>query len=123
MKKEQQQAIQELRYLGRTYQQIAEATGLSANTVKSFCRRADASRRFCKNCAKPLVCKAKCKPKTFCTDRCRKAWWQKNRDQLRKKAIYYFSCIKCNQPFESYGNKNRKYCSRGCYIAHRYGVP
>ena len=123
MNNEQKRTIQDLRALGLTYRQIADITNLSANTVKSFCRRSDISRKFCRNCGKPLVSKAKRKPKAFCNDHCRQAWWQKNRNQMNKKAIYNFYCTNCNRFFESYGNQKRKFCSRGCYIAHRYGIP
>jgi endogenous inhibitor of DNA gyrase (YacG/DUF329 family) len=123
MDNEQKQSIQALRSLGRTYRQIADHTGLSENTVKSFCHRNNVAKKFCKNCGKPLAGEAGHKPRTFCCDRCRQAWWRKNRDQLCKKAVYRFICANCGNPFESYGNRDRKYCSRGCYLAHRYGVP
>jgi hypothetical protein len=123
MNHNQKQVIQDLRSRGLSYSQIAGEVGLSANTVKSFCRRNEAARKLCKYCGRPLVSIAKRKPKTFCCDACRKAWWRKNRDQLCKKAVYHFVCANCGSVFESYGNKKRKYCSRGCYIAHRYGVP
>ena len=123
MNNNQKHTIQDLRALGRTYRQIADHTGLSVNTVKSFCLRSDVSKKLCKNCGNPLVSVVKRKPKTFCGDHCRQAWWRNNRDQLCKKAVYHFNCTNCGDPFESYGNINRKFCSRGCYIAHRYGVP
>jgi endogenous inhibitor of DNA gyrase (YacG/DUF329 family) len=81
------------------------------------------SPRFCKNCAKPLASEPKRKPKTYCDDHCRGAWWRANRDRMLMKAVYQFNCTNCGHPFESYGSRDRKYCSRGCYIAYRYGVP
>jgi len=123
MNHNQKQIIQNLRARGLPYSQIAGEVGLSANTVKSFCRRYEAVRNVCKYCACPLTGIAKRKPKTFCGDACRQAWWRANRDQMDKKAVYHFNCTNCGHPFESYGNKNRKYCSQGCYISHRYGVP
>jgi hypothetical protein len=42
---------------------------------------------------------------------------------MDKKAVYHFVCEHCGQEFESYGKQARKYCSRGCYVSHRYGVP
>ena len=120
---EQRQIIRDLRSRGQTYLQIADNLGLSMNTVKSFCRRYDISKKLCKNCGKPLVSTAKAKPKTFCSDRCRGVWWKNNRNQMHQKAIYQFTCINCHRSFDSYGNRKRKFCSRSCYISHRYGVP
>jgi hypothetical protein len=123
MNNDQKQAIQALRLRGLSYAQIADEVGLSANTVKSFCRRSDAARNLCKHCRQPLVSMAKCKPKTFCSDACRQAWWRANRDQMKQHAVHHFICAHCHQPFDGYGSRDRKYCSRDCYIAHRYGVP
>jgi endogenous inhibitor of DNA gyrase (YacG/DUF329 family) len=123
MNDNEKRTIQNLRSLGKTYRQIADYTDLSENTVKSYCRRNDVSKGLCKNCLKTLVSEIKRKPKIFCGDRCRREWWRVNRDQLNKKAVYHFTCANCARPFVSYGNRNRKFCSRGCYMSHRYGVP
>ncbi len=55
----------------------------------------------------------------FCSDKCRMAWWKAHPDQLNRKAIYHMVCAHCGQPFDSYGNSHRKYCSRACYDAVR----
>ena len=123
MNNEQKQTIRDLRFRGNTYAQIAKSTGLSTNTVKSFCHRNNVSKSLCKNCGKPLESTVRYKPKTFCSDRCRGAWWKANRDKMHRNAIYNFICAYCGCSFESYGNRTRKFCSRDCYIAHRYGVP
>ena len=130
----QKQAIQELRASGLSYSQIAESLGLSVNTVKSFCRRNpvnanDASKepgneekkQFCKQCGQKLKHKEKAKPKTFCQDACRRAWWNSHRDQLKQNAVYHVTCAHCGAAFESYGNNHRKYCSHSCYIHARFG--
>ena len=130
----QKQAIQELRVRGLSYSQIAESLGLSANTVKSFCRRNpvdanDASKetgneekkQFCKQCGQKLKHKDKAKPKTFCRDACRRAWWNNHRDQMNRKAVYRVICAHCGTAFESYGNEHRKYCTHACYILDRFG--
>ncbi len=77
--------------------------------------------RLCKYCGKPLNSIAKHKPKTFCNSYCRTKWWNQHRDRARKKAVYHFTCKNCHKHFESYGNRNLQYCSRACYISHRYG--
>ena len=123
MNNNQKQSIQELRMRGISYAQIADKVGLSANSVKSFCRRYNVGQNICKNCDKPLVNKAKRKPKTFCGDGCRHAWWKINRHLAKKNAVKHFICVNCHEEFAGYGKRNRKYCTRGCYIAYRYGVP
>lgn len=63
------------------------------------------------------------KPKKFCSDKCRMAWWNSHQELVNRKAIYHLACAHCGQSFDSYGNKNRKYCSRRCYDdARRKGV-
>ena len=123
MNNEQKRAVCDLRVRGLAYTQIAEDLGVSVNTVKSFCQRHDVYKRPCKNCGKPLSGKYKRKPKLFCDDHCRQAWWRENRDKIRHTAVSLFTCRHCKQVFERYGKKERKYCSRACYHAHRYGVP
>jgi uncharacterized protein YjcR len=121
MTDEQKNSVKALRETGISYTQIAEQLGLSANTVKSFCRRSEAAKMLCKNCGKPLEQARKRKPKTFCGDWCRREWWRRNRDKIRRNAIYHLSCAHCGRHFESYGNRGRKYCSHDCYIRDRFG--
>jgi len=120
---------------GANYTEIAETLGISKNTVKTFCWRnkkakadgnkdvkiADEVRTQCENCDKPLERLQKRKPRRFCGDACRLAWWGKNRDSLNRKAVYPLVCAHCNSGFDSYGNKSRKYCRHECYIATRFG--
>jgi endogenous inhibitor of DNA gyrase (YacG/DUF329 family) len=115
--------VKQLRLDGLSYAQIAAATGISANTIKSFCRRFDASKLLCRNCGKPLEQIAGQKPKTFCGDWCRRAWWKAHRNAMRKKAVYTARCAYCGKHFEGYGNRSRKYCSHACYIKDRFDPP
>ncbi len=131
---EQKRNIQDMRRQGMSYARIAGVLGLSVNTVKSFCRRNKLSvcnaskdaenkedKAICKQCGKLLEQTLKKKPKTFCSDRCRYAWWSKHRDRMNRKAIYRLTCAHCGRAFDSYGNKNRKYCCHTCYIKVRFG--
>ena len=115
--------IQMLRLHGLTYKQIADELNLSVNTIKSFCRRNDVTAPVCKNCGKPIVVLPKSRKRVFCGDRCRGDWWRNNSDATAKKTVRHFTCNHCKQPFESYGNKARKYCSHACYIEDRYSPP
>jgi rRNA maturation endonuclease Nob1 len=103
-----------------SYATIGKRLGLSVNTVKSFCRRRTSDKLLCRNCGKALEQTPKQKAKSFCGDWCRRAWWKTHRDQIRKKALYRLRCLACGRHFESYGNRNRKYCSHDCYIADRF---
>jgi endogenous inhibitor of DNA gyrase (YacG/DUF329 family) len=128
----QKQRIEYLRGKGDSYAAIAAALGISENTVKSYCRRNNLGAGYiaelpaksegsCENCGKPLEHTAGAKHRRFCSDKCRLAWWKDNRSRLNRKAVYQLKCVHCGGDFESYGNKERKYCSHACYVADRFG--
>ena len=118
-------AILALRQQGRSYQKIAEQLILSPNTVKSVCRRCEAEAPApetstldtCKDLRAPLPPSAAGRKRTFCSDKCRYAWWNRS----RRKQPYRLTCYCCDRPFISYGNRKRKFCSRECYMLSRYG--
>lgn len=132
----QKEYIYRMRNEGKGYKGIAALLGLSENTVKSFCKRNNLGglteqkseyevenkmdTPFCKNCGKPLDIRQGVKPRKFCSDKCRLAWWNAHTDQVIRKAIYHIQCTGCGNPFDSYGNKNRKYCTHACYIKARF---
>ncbi len=134
----QKQKIHELRGNGQSYKQIALALGISENTVKSYCRRnikmaaeteatiidkqirIEEFHTICKHCQKPLVQAVKGQPKKFCSEKCRRLWWKANESRLNRKAYYSLTCSMCGVKFESYGNRNRKFCSHACYIKKRF---
>lgn len=112
--------ILQMRSTGSGYKQIASALGLSLSTVKAFCRRAQAAalapgEAECKMCGKKFIRKPPNEKQIFCSDKCRCAWWNRHKDQVKKKAFYQFTCKQCGAPFESYGAANRKFCSVQCY--------
>lgn len=118
-------AILALRQQGRSYQKIAEQLILSPNTVKSVCHRSGAETPApeistldtCKNCGATLPPGFRGRKRTFCSDKCRYAWWNRS----RRKQPYCLTCYCCGKPFISYGNRKRKFCSRECYVLSRYG--
>jgi protein-arginine kinase activator protein McsA len=113
--------IQQMRENGCSYAQIASALDMSINTVKSFWRREQEKKLYCRNCGKRLEQIPKQKPRIFCSTPCRMNWWRHNRDKLAGKAYYHLTCQNCSAEFTCYGNKNRKYCSHNCYIQSRFG--
>ena len=101
---------------------IAIALGLSVNTVRSYIRRhppKDTVEVGCRQCGKPVMQHKGRKAKYFCSDRCRNAWWNAHPEKVQRKAYYSLACRFCGKEFVSYGNKNRKYCSRLCYADAR----
>lgn len=133
MNKLQKEQIIRLRMDGLGYTKIAQMLGISQNTIKSFCRRnnlagqvgaqsiqTSVKQSFCKKCGKPLEDKDGGKSRKFCSDSCRLNWWKDHPELVNKKAIYHFTCACCGNKFNSYGNKERKYCSHPCYIKDRF---
>ena len=119
---------------GRVGSAIAAELGLSVNTIKSHCRRrqrdvasndacgrgtGDGNQQLCKQCDATLTQTPGARQKRFCSDACRMAWWKANPSAINRRAVYCFTCAVCNMPFESYGNANRKFCSRACSAASR----
>ena len=107
MATEKSKEILQYREQGLGYKKIAVLTGYSLNTVKSVCRRnPNGEEKLCLQCGAKLVRTPLAYP-----------------ESVKRKAIYHFTCVHCGQPFDSYGNDHRKYCSRACYAeARRKGV-
>ncbi len=128
----QKHTIADMRSLGFTYGEIVSFVKLPYNTVKSYCRREQLTpNEFrigdgagehdrCKNCGAVLEHRKGAKRKTFCSDRCRATWWNHIRVYAADNKSRH-TCQCCGAEFESYGNTNRKYCGRECYIRARYG--
>lgn len=126
MTDQQKDQIQTMRRQGLSYVKIGQALGISDNTVRSFCRRnklGDPIKNTipCQYCGKPIKIIPKQKPRKFCSDRCRTAWWNGHREAINRRAFYNFICAHCGREFTAYGNDHRKYCSHQCYIADRFG--
>ncbi|WP_449460459.1 terminase gpP N-terminus-related DNA-binding protein [Streptococcus suis] len=126
----QKKAINDLRLKGFGYKSIANKLDLSANTVKSYCKRNQATvgmedrtihEDFCPNCGKVLTHFNGKKKKRFCGDFCRQKWWNSHLDKVNRKAYSQHKCLGCGLSFLSYGNQKRKFCSHSCYIKTRFG--
>lgn len=118
--------IRSMRLQGVGYGTIARALGLAENTVHTYCRRnglgAESKNTIpCKHCGKLIKKVPKRKPRKFCSDACRSAWWNSHPECITRKAVYEFTCACCGEGFTAYGNRKRKYCSHNCYIQHRFG--
>ena len=131
--------ICELRMTGLGYRAIANEVELSRDVVRNFCKNngmngylanADENIRktvidnaLCLNCRTPIKQPKRGKARKFCSEECRRTWWKENADKGNRKetAVYKLVCTYCGEEFESYGNKNRKYCCHECYIKDRFG--
>ena len=135
----QKQRILNMWQRGISFSEIADTLGLPKNTVKTFCWRnqnliCDISKEtdthkpltpiegkdHCANCSAPLEQRPKQKPRRFCDDSCRYAYWRDHRDRMNRKAFCPVVCAHCGQEFDNYGSNSRKYCCHPCYIAARY---
>lgn len=128
----QRNQILRMRYAGKDYKTVATELGLSVGGVKVYCsrhhltdkevqgKRVTESTGVCPCCGTEIVQRQKVKPRRFCSDKCRYAWWAMNDEVKKKKALYRITCRGCGKEFISYGNRERKYCSHECYIAARF---
>lgn len=122
MTKQEIETLDLMRSHDKSATDIAIALGLSVNTVRSYIRRhppKDTVEVGCRQCGKPVMQHKGRKAKYFCSDRCRNAWWNAHPEKVQRKAYYRLACRFCGKEFVSYGNKNRKYCSRLCYADAR----
>ncbi|MCC6095660.1 MAG: RNA polymerase subunit sigma-70 [Eubacterium sp.] len=130
----QKTQITSLRHEGYGYGRIAQALGLSKSSVTSWCRRnhltnADLNDNeetpgpapsFCPVCGQRITQAKGKRKKKFCSDVCRRKWWNSHPERINRKAFYAFTCAACGKHFTAYGNRHRKYCCHACYIADRF---
>lgn len=121
MTTEEMKTIIDLQAQGLGYRKISAITGISANTVKTYCRRhkeealpSAECNAFCRGCGRPIYRAPQHRPRLYCSDSCRMQYWNSHRDQVRHKNTFTFVCPFCGKAFQSPGNPNRKYCSRIC---------
>ncbi|MDW7670565.1 MAG: helix-turn-helix domain-containing protein [Bacillota bacterium] len=130
--------IYELRLSGAGYKSIAQALGLSRDSIRSFCKRnrLDGNARVvalnrevdkenhkvCRQCLKPIQQKGRGRTRKFCSEPCRRNWWADHPENrsVSYSATYHYHCDHCGDAFSSYGNKTRKFCSHHCYIQSRF---
>ena len=122
MTNEQKTVVQNMRSKLYSYSEIADALGISANTIKSYCYRNHLNTeellknvKPCKNCGKPIVAQSKTKPRIFCCDACKISWWKSHKEEHKKTSQVSLVCEKCGAEFTAYESAKRKYCSQNCY--------
>lgn len=133
------ETINKMRLDGFGYKAIAKAISSTRDRVRGYCIShglngigevvADNAALMkdkniiCACCGKQIKQKKQGRTRKFCSEECRRKWWNENRDKRNKKetAVYKYTCAYCGKEFSSYGNRHRKYCSHGCYIKSRFG--
>ena len=129
----QKRKITAMRAAGIGYKKISAELGVSRDSVRYFCKIAgldgeavtvdDGGPLFCEHCGSVITKSPRGRARRFCSGECRRAWWSAHPEARSPKpdAVYSFVCAGCGRAFESYGNKNRCYCTHGCYIKYRFG--
>ena len=94
MTEKQKAEIARMRSDGVSYKQISDVLSLSVNTIKSYCKRnnilkTDSEKSLyasCLQCGNPVIQKEKTKRRKFCSDVCRRKWWNAHPEQVNRKA-------------------------------------
>lgn len=100
---QQREEIRTMRLQGAGYIKIGKALGISDNMVRSFYRRNGLGENAknalsCRQCGKLIKIIPKQKPKKFCSDKCRNAWWNEHQECITRKAVYEYTCSCCGKP-------------------------
>ncbi|HEM9292377.1 TPA: helix-turn-helix domain-containing protein [Streptococcus agalactiae] len=137
MNENQRRQIWAMRSQGQGYGTIAQAVDLPRDAVRKFCSRRPELKGYghvvqqmieaqgydyCLTCGIKLDHKLLGRPKKFCSDKCRKVYWDTHREEHDKGKTAYdeLTCQNCGRSFLSYANPNRKFCSHSCYIQSRF---
>lgn len=119
MTESQKEQLIELRKQGLGYKSISATTAIPIGTVKSFFLRLanKPEPSFCLMCGIKLRQTKGHRQKKFCSEQCRYEWRKQNASARQLKAYYTVTCGECGKEFSAYGNNNRKYCCRACYLS------
>lgn len=130
MDERDKQIITTLRQAGRTYAEIEKATGLQQKTIGAYCRKAGIEplemkipEGICPECGKHVEQPSRGRRRTFCSEACRRTWWNKHGILSRRSddVTHHVRCKCCGKEFIAY-RPGRKYCSYDCYITSRFGA-
>ena len=107
--------INNYRRQGLGYKKIAAILELPANSVKTYIRRhpLDETSCGCLNCGAPIEQTLHHRPRKYCSDRCRLAWWHTHQSQLNR-SMDERTCTYCGRTYSTH-KKAQRFCSRECY--------
>lgn len=122
----QKEIIYRMRQQRIGYAEIGKELGIPTATIKTYCYRNGLhtevlihNASLCKNCGKAIKEKSKTRPRVFCSEACKRSWWNDHRKERKNDNIVEYSCIVCGKRFSDYANSNRKYCSLSCFRNRR----
>ena len=124
MTNEQRETITHMQRIGKGYRTIASETGLSVNSVKSWCRRhpIEVERKDrCKQCGSALVQIPGKRTRLFCSDQCRLRWWATHPECRGHRVTYVHTCRFCGKVFTN-NRVKADYCGRACFAKTRMKV-
>ncbi len=118
MNERQKELILVLRDQGLTYREIAERTHVTPENARNICVRypqnasdeATVSEGTCIRCGKPIAQIPGTKSKKFCSDYCRRNFY--NKKLVHKPHIRV--CERCGNEFVAYGGYKKRFCCREC---------
>ena len=119
MTAEEKNKILQLRKEGKTIREIATITKKGIATVDELINiiKVEKITGFaeCPHCGKEIVHtkRTRGRPRVYCSKKCQRA------DETRRNTVYI--CQECGRPFRYYQFQKSKFCSRSCYLKHRYG--
>jgi endogenous inhibitor of DNA gyrase (YacG/DUF329 family) len=137
MQEELKEQILILRKAGMKPRKIAQYTSAPVSSTWTLCKESGmdtlptddelldkiSSHEACAYCGHSITQPATGRPRFFCSDACRRAYWKLHRPELKKnpESIYTKVCPYCGKTFQVYGNKKRKYCCHEHYVLARFG--
>lgn len=77
---------------------------------------ANVSKRFCPNCGVPIEKSHNGRPRVYCSDKCRRDFWEKHPRIDTWNSYETLVCPICQRVFRAkkLSTRQRKYCSRSC---------
>ena len=124
MTNETKDTISSLLAQGYGYRKISIETGISINSIKSWCRRHPIqthSQSACKYCGSPLHQTPGKRQRRFCSDQCRLQWWKEHPEARIHRAEYRHVCRFCGKEFSN-DRVTASYCGRLCFAKARMRV-
>lgn len=139
MTDQQRQQIQEMRIQGDGYRAISKATHLSRDIVRNYCKKRgyighgnalvmniaemQTTGGACRECGFILKQPKRGRKRQFCCEEHRRKWWQEHPEAgaRNQSALYTKICPTCGRIFTVYGQKERIYCSRECFMV-KYNI-
>ena len=134
----QARQIQEMRMKGSGYKAIGAAIGLSRDIVRNYCKKHNLAgyaavvsknmklmvdgKEVCHFCGNAITQPRDWKAETLLLRKMQEGMVEgaPGGNEKSEFASYELTCQHCGKTFISYGNRNRKYCSRECYIQYRF---